>query len=113
MIRRPPRSTLFPYTTLFRSIEVPRRVDEVELGVEPLRHGEGEVDRVFTLDFVGGVIGEGGSVFHGPVTLAGTGHEREGIDEGGLAARAVADDRDIADLRRLVHAHGARYSGRG
>src|SRR5260221_8870089 len=23
MIRRPPRSTLFPYTTLFRSIEVP------------------------------------------------------------------------------------------
>src|SRR2546426_6352679 len=24
MIRRPPRSTLFPYTTLFRSIEVPR-----------------------------------------------------------------------------------------
>src|SRR3989449_7057133 len=24
MIRRPPRSTLFPYTTLFRSINVPR-----------------------------------------------------------------------------------------
>src|SRR3989442_10496381 len=24
MIRRPPRSTLFPYTTLFRSFEVPR-----------------------------------------------------------------------------------------
>src|SRR5258707_6211876 len=23
MIRRPPRSTLFPYTTLFRSIEIP------------------------------------------------------------------------------------------
>src|SRR3712207_8381611 len=28
MIRRPPRSTLFPYTTLFRSIPA-RRVDEV------------------------------------------------------------------------------------
>src|SRR3712207_9144058 len=28
MIRRPPRSTLFPYTTLFRSIGVhPRRLD--------------------------------------------------------------------------------------
>src|SRR5260221_9916320 len=29
MIRRPPRSTLFPYTTLFRSVFVPvkRRVD--------------------------------------------------------------------------------------
>src|SRR5256885_5083281 len=25
MIRRPPRSTLFPYTTLFRSIVLPRR----------------------------------------------------------------------------------------
>src|SRR2546421_12267371 len=25
MIRRPPRSTLFPYTTLFRSVQSPRR----------------------------------------------------------------------------------------
>src|SRR2546430_4730512 len=25
MIRRPPRSTLFPYTTLFRSVRLPRR----------------------------------------------------------------------------------------
>src|SRR3712207_8869907 len=25
MIRRPPRSTLFPYTTLFRSVDAPRR----------------------------------------------------------------------------------------
>src|SRR2546430_13729824 len=33
MIRRPPRSTLFPYTTLFRSILVRRRADDaVELG---------------------------------------------------------------------------------
>src|SRR2546426_9296701 len=27
MIRRPPRSTLFPYTTLFRSSEIGRRID--------------------------------------------------------------------------------------
>src|SRR3712207_7231772 len=27
MIRRPPRSTLFPYTTLFRSPRVPRATD--------------------------------------------------------------------------------------
>src|SRR3712207_9056353 len=26
MIRRPPRSTLFPYTTLFRSVELPVRL---------------------------------------------------------------------------------------
>src|SRR5256885_9998947 len=35
MIRRPPRSTLFPYTTLFRSLR-PRD------GVEDDRHGEHE-----------------------------------------------------------------------
>src|SRR3712207_7701905 len=28
MIRRPPRSTLFPYTTLFRSFHRPARVDD-------------------------------------------------------------------------------------
>src|SRR2546429_9935467 len=27
MIRRPPRSTLFPYTTLFRSIDLAKRVN--------------------------------------------------------------------------------------
>src|SRR4051812_49773360 len=27
MIRRPPRSTLFPYTTLFRSIDLARKLD--------------------------------------------------------------------------------------
>src|SRR3989449_7555796 len=37
MIRRPPRSTLFPYTTLFRSVERPRdpRGPEVQLGAHP------------------------------------------------------------------------------
>src|SRR3712207_7195314 len=28
MIRRPPRSTLFPYTTLFRSLLLPRALDD-------------------------------------------------------------------------------------
>src|SRR5256886_17108424 len=32
MIRRPPRSTLFPYTTLFRSLEVETIVALVEAG---------------------------------------------------------------------------------
>src|SRR2546422_2019921 len=30
MIRRPPRSTLFPYTTLFRSLRVKRLHDQAE-----------------------------------------------------------------------------------
>src|SRR2546430_11695532 len=32
MIRRPPRSTLFPYTTLFRSLAQRRGIDRVERG---------------------------------------------------------------------------------
>src|SRR5256885_13024990 len=53
MIRRPPRSTLFPYTTLFRSLEVgperrvrveDRRVDLPVLAVIRLfRLGEGQL----------------------------------------------------------------------
>src|SRR2546422_8442108 len=45
MIRRPPRSTLFPYTTLFRSIEQaelggsePPVAGQAALGEEALRH---------------------------------------------------------------------------
>src|SRR3712207_7487465 len=39
MIRRPPRSTLFPYTTLFRSAsELPREVTKPPV-VEPFRQG--------------------------------------------------------------------------
>src|SRR2546426_6321058 len=41
MIRRPPRSTLFPYTTLFRS---PARL---AFGVRPERRGGGKLDHCF------------------------------------------------------------------
>src|SRR2546430_16668588 len=69
MIRRPPRSTLFPYTTLFRSRSTeadrvrvrggaairrarPRRglMDAHQLVVEPARHHDGDV----ALDLLGG-----------------------------------------------------------
>src|SRR2546430_8099471 len=48
MIRRPPRSTLFPYTTLFRSL-----VDRFELeacgpGEWLVQFAEGEIDRKST-----------------------------------------------------------------
>src|SRR2546422_8326698 len=49
MIRRPPRSTLFPYTTLFRSLErlqqeeAARRADEGQL--EELRRSMAALDR--------------------------------------------------------------------
>src|SRR5438876_8365999 len=41
MIRRPPRSTLFPYTTLFRSLLVAdRRLDGVVLGLREVHRAE-------------------------------------------------------------------------
>src|SRR2546429_1041110 len=45
MIRRPPRSTLFPYTTLFRSRYRPIGKDEVDLEITRYR-----VHRGLTLD---------------------------------------------------------------
>src|SRR5437867_9419983 len=42
MIRRPPRSTLFPYTTLFRSLYLERAERAGEIGVaSPQRLGPG------------------------------------------------------------------------
>src|SRR5258707_5973990 len=39
MIRRPPRSTLFPYTTLFRSVQVEVRVAQGEHELARLQAG--------------------------------------------------------------------------
>src|SRR5258708_15366526 len=39
MIRRPPRSTLFPYTTLFRSLSFLRRRKEKDLRAERIPGG--------------------------------------------------------------------------
>src|SRR5688572_31348582 len=49
MIRRPPRSTLFPYTTLFRSPEASDRGRHETIHVGRLRHvdsGRGDAGRV-------------------------------------------------------------------
>src|SRR5256885_6049817 len=46
MIRRPPRSTLFPYTTLFRSIDAPSlREFHVQLARRVLEHARQRGDR--------------------------------------------------------------------
>src|SRR2546430_4428958 len=39
MIRRPPRSTLFPYTTLFRSQDVDVSINDADLKIDTLRSG--------------------------------------------------------------------------
>src|SRR2546422_1697841 len=60
MIRRPPRSTLFPYTTLFRSLQRVLRDELVrfqrhapvaagaDLGARPLHRRIGQIDRKST-----------------------------------------------------------------
>src|SRR2546427_6473004 len=47
MIRRPPRSTLFPYTTLFRSVHY---ADVHQAQVEPVEH---RIERLRGLEDVG------------------------------------------------------------
>src|SRR5260370_13565769 len=41
MIRRPPRSTLFPYTTLFRSVLIPTAQPAKEAGLRRCGYGHG------------------------------------------------------------------------
>src|SRR5256885_8670069 len=55
MIRRPPRSTLFPYPTLFRSGELPVMPDRVERPVVGVEGGEEDVPHLVGGD---GRVGE-------------------------------------------------------
>src|SRR5688572_31730582 len=45
MIRRPPRSTLFPYTTLFRSLHPLREVAELDRAAPGVEVPDGAEDR--------------------------------------------------------------------
>src|SRR3712207_9282627 len=53
MIRRPPRSTLFPYTTLFRSADVKRLRDATGAGMmdckKALTESDGDYDKAVEL----------------------------------------------------------------
>src|SRR2546429_6124450 len=93
MIRRPPRSTLFPYTTLFRSRprRAPRRAVEVREQRRPVRHERHVVPHA---------VGDGAA--EGEVGVA--------CPEGGLpapeveiAALAHGDHRLVCRSRRVEH----------
>src|SRR3712207_8160637 len=62
MIRRPPRSTLFPYTTLFRSAEV----EQHEIGRRRGERGRGVVS---VIDVVAGAAQGGGQRTCEPVVV--------------------------------------------
>src|SRR5258708_26573861 len=46
MIRRPPRSTLFPYTTLFRSVFQPRKLQRIFNGEQQLVCAQGLFQKI-------------------------------------------------------------------
>src|SRR5258708_19722902 len=84
MIRRPPRSTLFPYTTLFRSRLAQGRIQPVHVGLDQ----EG----------AGGGVGGGGHLADGgghPLLAAPTPH---------LERTALADHREIGKAHLLTPA---------
>src|SRR3989442_7506243 len=54
MIRRPPRSTLFPYTTLFRSGELDERVSADTGGPHEMRRLTVAVRHTHVVDEIGG-----------------------------------------------------------
>src|SRR3712207_7085741 len=64
MIRRPPRSTLFPYTTLFRSL---RHVDDVVVAVA---RADADRLRLAAHGRRDGALGDVGRVFVGRVPVA-------------------------------------------
>src|SRR2546428_9963655 len=108
MIRRPPRSTLFPYTTLFRSIHMVRSVDQLHRIANrdrPLAYHVA-VERDQSVDFPAGALK------HLPVLLERVrvigGHDAAGaqaVDADGRRTRAqgaplpapLGEARDVAD----------------
>src|SRR3972149_9877900 len=101
MIRRPPRSTLFPYTTLFRSAmhEIRNRLGWLSLPHESLKyHGEwdGLRGKLLAQGFKHMVLlGMGGS------SPAADVFRRSFVTEGGLQA-SILDSTDPAAVRRVT-----------
>jgi len=58
-----------------------------------------------SFDFVLRIIGERGAVGDIAVTAAGTGYERQGIDQAGLTAAAVPDKGHVSDVFGIVDLH--------
>src|SRR3712207_2558252 len=98
MIRRPPRSTLFPYTTLFRCGERAGNDQELALAVSLLRH---DIDQFLADRVEGGLVDEDLSGVRGHVGVPGSGGDPSLaglLHGGGEGVRVVGGDGDGAAL---------------
>src|SRR2546428_6167511 len=99
MIRRPPRSTLFPYTTLFRSV-LPL-LDDAAMGGAALRED------------AGGQRGAARRVRRGPPLVPGRGRSEEHTSElqsrSDLVCRLLLEKKKTTIYKILIYLH-ARLS---
>src|SRR2546425_13330226 len=101
MIRRPPRSTLFPYTTLFRSVAPAHALPELLLGV--LRVVDDEVGALHERD-----VALVARMVEDPFLRLPEGLVVGAVGDGGAAARHAVRDRrcGVVEVLRL-HQHVA------
>src|SRR2546427_7075556 len=100
MIRRPPRSTLFPYTTLFRSNFVRKRAPRTTQRSVTLRGGSwnqavGEVD-------VGGALNEDGSARGRVVASRSEEHTSELQSQSNLVCRLLLEKKKRKHINRAM-----------
>src|SRR5437016_753958 len=100
MLRRPPRSTLFPYTTLFRSSGVHARIRQVAVAVEVAVACEwaGELERPRRPQFLRAYYGTGGDR---PCERLG----RQAVDSGRWASRWILLDQISQSFRETPQIH--------
>src|SRR2546421_7486055 len=92
MIRRPPRSTLFPYTTLFRS---PR--------LEPVRVGQHDVGERRRLVGLAGEAHDEPHLLHGVGESRSEEHTSELQSRSDIVCRLLLEKKKTRAIRSLVH----------
>src|SRR2546427_6902045 len=120
MIRRPPRSTLFPYTTLFRSRAVELAHREVAMAAPAIQHRVVRRDRQAARERLDGFAelagaGLGDAQLNDPLYALGIGGEGAlgAGNRARVALRAVLDTCGRAVLDRLpARVRGGGHGGR-